>query len=252
MKVIIIEDEPLMADELAREIQNVDPGVAISGKFISVKETINHLAENEMPDLFFSDIQLTDGLSFEIFTELDQPVPVIFCTAFNDYALKAFKANGIDYLLKPFDNSVIKEAIQKYKSLIGSKLSTRDLSNTLAQMYRTDASSKKSLIVHQGQKMFPVKYADIRILFLKNGISYLVTKQGKKHIVNSSLDNMESALNSEFFRVNRQVIIHRDAISHINAFFARKLLVTPLFNIEMDLVVSKAKASNFLNWLEKA
>ena len=119
MKVVIIEDEPLMAEELVDEIHKVDQSIAVVGKFPSVRATLDFLAQNEMPDLFFSDIQLTDGLSFEIFSVIKKPVPVIFCTAFHEYALDAFKANGIDYLLKPFDNMAITKTLYKYKHLIG-------------------------------------------------------------------------------------------------------------------------------------
>jgi len=251
MRVIIIEDEPLMADELAKEILEVDANITITGKFVSIKETIDHLSKNKLPDLFFSDIQLTDGLSFEIFSKLKKPVPVIFCTAFDEYALEAFKSNGIDYLLKPFDNAVIRETIHKYKHLIRNEDFTQDLSRIFEQINPNNFESK-SLIIHQGQKMYPVKYADMRILYLKDGITYLITEKGRKHIISSSLDGMEAILTKDFFRVNRQFILHREAISHIDSYFARKLLVTTTFNIDMDIVVSKANAPKFLEWLESS
>ena len=105
MNVIIIEDEPLMADELASEVRKVDNRIQIQGKFRSVKDTLNHLTRYGLPDLFFSDVQLSDGLSFEIFSQVEMTTPVIFCTAFDSYALEAFKSNGVDYLLKPLDQS---------------------------------------------------------------------------------------------------------------------------------------------------
>ena len=250
MNIIIIEDEPLMAEELANEISRVDDTINIIATFGSVAETKEYLAENDLPDLFFSDIQLSDGFSFEIFSSIEKPVPVIFCTAYDEYGLEAFKANGIDYLLKPFDNTSIQKTIKKYKSLTGGELSHQDLSKAIEYIKEKDSISKKSLIVHQGQKIYPIRYSDIRMLFLKDGITYIITDKVKKYIINSSLDKIESMLDSNFYRVNRQIIIHRNAIGHINTYFARKLLITTVFPTEIDVIVSKANASNFLQWLE--
>jgi len=250
MRVIIVEDEQLMANNLEEEILRADPGITIDGKFASVRETLNYLVDHEMPDVFFSDIQLSDGLSFEIFSLMENPVPVIFCTAFHEYALDAFKANGIDYLLKPFDEKAIDDTIRKYKQLIGNKRQSRGIADLLGELGAGKTSDSKSLLIHQGQKIFSVKYADIRILYLKEGVLYLITKEAKKHIVSSSLDRIEECLNGNFFRVNRQVIIHRDAIGYTSSYFARKLLITPKFNIDFEIVVSKANATTFLKWLE--
>ena len=250
MNVLIVEDEPLMAEELSEEILKADPTIRIVGKFPSVKETQEYLEENEMPDLFFSDIQLTDGLSFEIFAQIEKPIPVIFCTAFHDYALDAFKANGIDYLLKPFDNTAISKTINKYKQLIGDKANYPNLVNLFSQIQKNEQRINKSLIIHQGQKIYSVKYSDIRILYLKDGVLYLITEESKRYIVSSSLDRIEESLDHNFYRVNRQVIIHRDAIGYTSSYFARKLLITPKFNLDFELIVSKANASSFLKWLE--
>lgn len=251
MKVIIIEDEPLMANELEFEVKKVDQSITIAGKFGSVKDTLNHLSRNGLPDLFFSDVQLTDGLSFEIFSQINSHVPVIFCTAFNDYALEAFKCNGVDYLLKPLASEEIKATIDKYQRRLHHQLRGNMFSqDVMGSSIRDLDSTNKSLIVHQGQKIFPVKYSDIRMLYLKNGITYLITNQGKKFMVNRSLDRMEETLGSGFYRANRQVLIHRDAIGYIDSYYARKLLITPLYKVDLDIVVSKANSPHFLSWLE--
>lgn len=249
MKVIIIEDEPLMADELEKEVKKVDKNIQIQGKFRSVKDTLNHLTRFGLPDLFFSDVQLTDGLSFEIFSQIEMTTPVIFCTAYDSYALDAFKANGVDYLLKPLDGDEIRETMEKYHKMVGQQLIKTNLYQQLLPTEESSHSSK-SLIVHQGQKIFAVKYSDIRLVFLKEGITYLVTNQGKSYIINSPLDKMEERLGSVCYRANRQVLIHRDAIGHIDSYFARKLLITPIYDIDMDIIVSKANAPHFLSWLE--
>ena len=252
MRVLIIEDEPLMANNLEKQVKEVDPEISVVGKFESVKGTLDYLSENEMPDLFFSDIELTDGLSFEIFSRLEKLVPVIFCTAHNEYALEAFRANGIDYLLKPFEDSAIKETIRKYKSLRENPTHSPDLSKVVNQLLnQSQKRENTSLIVHQGRKMFPVKYEDMRLFFLKDGVTYVITENARKYIISNSLDSIEEVLGRAFYRLNRQVIIHRDAVGHIDSYFARKLLVTPVFKVDFDIIVSKANASNFLRWLEK-
>ena len=114
----------------------------------------------------------------------------------------------------------------------------------------SEVGSPKSLVIHQGEKIFSVRYSDIRILYLKEGVLYLINNEGQKHIVSLSLDRIEQELDKNFFRVNRQVIIHRDAISYSSSFYARKLLVTPKYRIDFEIVVSKANASHFLKWLE--
>lgn len=248
MNVIIIEDEPLMASELEKEVKKVDGTIQVQGKFGSVKETVNHLTRNGLPDLFFSDVQLSDGLSFEIFSQIEMITPVVFCTAYDSYALDAFKANGVDYLLKPLESDEIRDTIYKYQKRINQQLINRNRHRGIIPSGRNSLSNK-SLIVHQGQKIFAIKYADIKVIYLKEGITYLMTNQGKSFIINSPLDKMEEQLGPGFYRANRQVLIHRDAIGHIDSYFARKLLINPVYSIDMDIVVSKANAPHFLSWL---
>ncbi len=248
MNVIIIEDEPMMANELEKEVKKVDENIQVQGKFGSVKETVNHLTRYGLPDLFFSDVQLSDGLSFEIFSQIEMTTPVVFCTAYDSYALNAFKANGVDYLLKPLEGDEIRSTILKYQKRISQQLISSNLYRGVIPPVR-NRDAARSLIVHQGQKIFAIKYADIRVVYLKEGVTYLVTNQGKSFVINSPLDKMEEQLGMGFYRANRQVLIHRDAIGHIDSYFARKLLITPVFSIDMDIVVSKANAPHFLSWL---
>ncbi|MEM9324964.1 MAG: LytTR family DNA-binding domain-containing protein [Bacteroidota bacterium] len=249
MNVVIIEDEPLMAEELAEEISKVDDSIRIAAVCPSVREALSYLSEHGPPDLFFSDVQLSDGLSFEIFSQMETLVPVIFCTAFDEYALQAFRANGIDYILKPFDNEIIKETLDKHRHLTGQKDANSDLTKLLNFMEHRDAESKKSLVIQHGPKIYAIKYMDLRVVYLKDGMTYVVAKDGKKYPVNLPLERIEKELDDHFYRVNRQVIIHRDAIAHIDNYFARKLLITPSFEVDSDVIVSKASATQFLHWL---
>lgn len=249
MKVIIIEDEPLMANELEKEVKSVDENILVQGKFRSVKDTLNHLSRHGLPDLFFSDVQLSDGLSFEIFSQIEMTTPVIFCTAYDRYALDAFKANGVDYLLKPLEGDEIRDTINKYQKRISQQMINNNSHAHLIPRART-TDVCKSLIVHQGQKIFAIKYTNIKVIYLKEGVTYLITDQGKQFVINSSLDRMEGLLGEGFYRANRQVLIHRDAIGPIDSYFARKLLITPVFPMDMDIIVSKANVPHFLSWLE--
>ena len=250
MRILILEDEPLMANDLASEILQADPTNEIIGKFGSIEDASIYLEKNDLPDLFFSDIQLSDGLSFELFQRINTTVPVIFCTAFDQYALTAFKANGIDYLLKPFDSIAIGKALERYRNLTGYRsLDSSSFSELIKSIHQIKDQDSRSLIVHQGQKMYAIKHADLRMAYVKNGITYIITNEEKKHIVNYSLDSLESLFPSMFYRANRQVLIHRDAIHHISTYFARKLLIQSKFKIDFDITVSKANASGFMQWL---
>jgi len=250
MNVVILEDEPLMAEELAREISKSDMSIRVLAVLSSVRDALHYLSENELPDLFFSDVQLSDGLSFEIFSHLEKRVPVIFCTAFDGYALQAFRANGIDYVLKPFDSGTIQETLTKHQMLVGRSSLEREVSRLLERIEHQDAGSKRSLIVHQGHKIYAIKYADLRFVFLTEGGTQILTKDEKRYNIGTPLDGIEKEVDSQFYRVNRQAIIHRDAILHIDSYFGRRLLVTPAFDLGFDIIVSKANAPHFLHWLE--
>ena len=249
MNIIIIEDEPLMAQDLENEIVTAAEDVSVIGKFSSVEATLSYLSENKLPDLFFSDIQLSDGLSFEIFNHLKNPVPVIFCTAFDQYALQAFEANGIDYLLKPFKSEAIAKTLKKYKAFTRQPYASKNL-NDLFKILQDRDTSKRSFLVHRGSKIIPVLHDDVRLAFLNNGVTYMITKDHKKHLVNHSLDSLDEMLGDDFYRANRQIIIHRKTVSSVSQFFARKLLVEVNLPFEERVIVSKANATHFLKWLE--
>lgn len=251
MRVVIIEDEQFMAQDLAETILRVAPDFQIVKVLESVKSAVAYFQESPLVDLIFSDIQLGDGLSFEVFKEVKITAPVIFCTAYDVYALTAFKANGIDYVLKPFTQDIIYEAIEKYKQL------KRSLSNEtfdfelIAGLFERKTQQDSCLLVYVKDKIVPIKFNEIACFYIENDLTYLMTFSGKYHALNKSLDELEKVAGSSFYRANRKWLIHRNAIKEASHYFHRKLLLHLSVPVSTDesITVSKVKATSFLSWL---
>ena len=251
MNVIIIEDEHLMAEALREEISQADPSIMIVAQLTSIKEAIEYLGKNDFPDLFFSDIELSDGLSFEIFKRTNNTVPIIFCTAYNHYALEAFQVYGVDYLLKPFDSNDIHAALTKYKSLMTARLESNIDYNAIVQLLDSRKLEKQnSVLIYRGDKIVPLPSREVAVAALEKGVVYVYTFNNKRYSVNYNMERLHHLLGENFYRVNRQYIISRKAVDQVSQYFARKLLVHLNFDFKAELVVSKANASDFLRWLE--
>jgi len=251
MNIIIIEDEPLMADALEKELKQVDPGCSIITKLSSIRGALHYFEQGgTLPDLFFSDIELTDGLSFEIFRAREFNVPVVFCTAYSEYALDAFKANGIDYILKPFETQDIESTLVKYKKMVGNRTSNLQQVEQLIQAMASKENQKdKTLLVHHGDKITPIDTSEIALIFIELGLVTLITFSQKRFPLNYTMDHLQEVLGHDFYRLNRQFIIHRKAIQHVARYQARKLLVKPTIDFKDNLFVSKTGTSQFLAWL---
>lgn len=247
MKIVIIEDEAYTAEDLHETLLRINSAIEVVAILPSVKEAIAYFQTNIAPDLIFSDIQLGDGLSFEIFHTIPVRAPVIFCTAYDEYALNAFEVNGIEYVLKPFNSQTISLAIEKYKSL---KLLLNDNSK-LYELFKSKETSRQSLIVHYKDKIIPFAFDQIALFFIENEISYLYTFDQRKYAISKSLDEIERLAGSSFFRVNRKYMLHRKAIKDAARYFNRKLLVNLNTDFLSDepITVGKTKSSEFLNWL---
>jgi two-component system, LytTR family, response regulator LytT len=251
MLIVIIEDEKLTADDLAETILRVVPEAKIEAILTSVSSAILWFQQNKHPDLIFSDIQLGDGLSFEIFKAITTDTPVIFCTAYDEYALRAFDANGIDYILKPFDKKSVETAISKYqklKSKFGGSMSTiEQLIQSLGQQKRP---VQGSVLVYKQDKILPIRFDDIALFYIENEITHLITFDQKKYTVNKTIENIEEIASADFFRVNRQFLVHRRAIREASHYFARKLSLNLCIPFPETITVSKNKVGDFLEWLE--
>jgi DNA-binding LytR/AlgR family response regulator len=252
MKVVIIEDERLTAEDLKQTIRQADASVEIVAIVKSVSEGLAWFKVNPSPDLIFSDIQLGDGLSFEILSNLR--VPVIFCTAYDEYALNAFKANGIDYILKPFTTASVTAALQKFKNLTQVKQEeiTRQYESIKRLFLDAKTTKASSLLIHYKDTIFPVKMEEIALFHLENDIVSLLTFDKTTHYPGKSLEELEDIVGDDFFRVNRQYLVNRKAILNASSLFSRKLSLSVSVPIKESITISKEKAPLFLKWLSGA
>lgn len=252
MKILILEDEIKTAKLLERYVKEVKPEARILQSIQSVEEAIEFLSKDELPDLIFMDIQLADGSSFEVFQEVDIRCPVIFCTAYNQYAVDAFKVNGIGYILKPFDREMVARALGKVDNLAGYFQQTRPQFKVIEELLSKTlrSTAKQSFLVYHKQKYLPVEVKEIAFFYIKNELTLIYTFSGGSYVIDQSLDTLDAMLSgSEFYRANRQFLIHFKAIKEVESYFARKLLVHLKLATPEPVIISKAKASHFMEWL---
>ena len=255
LRVAIIEDEPATARNLKFLLQELDPSIEVLVLLGSVNESVAWLGVNGgRCDLLFMDIRLNDGLSLEIFEQVQVDAPVIFVTAYNDYALQAFKANGIDYILKPIGEQELEQALARFKRLTqretraeGSYAQLRQLAESIrgqGQVY------KQSFLVHFRDKLIPLSVQDICWFQSSNETTYARTADNRKLIVDFTLEQLQEQLDPEiFFRVNRQFIVHRKAIREIDFYFNGRLLVKTNPEPEDKMLISKARVPEFKAWM---
>jgi two-component system response regulator LytT len=227
MRVVIIEDELKTANELKSMLQSLNDEIIVEAVLNSVATATEWLKRNPAPDLIFSDIQLGDGLSFEIFREVQTNAQIVFCTAFDEYAIRAFESNSIDYLLKPVEESMVMKSLEKYHRLnvhsINNQQQAQNLNKILVQM---DSGYKQNILVHYREKIIPVRVMDIQFIYASNGAVYLYTSNDKNYVVQHTIEQLESLLNPQlFFRANRKFIINHGFITNIEHYFNRKLFV---------------------------
>ncbi len=251
LRVVIIEDEKLTANDLANTLKKIDSDIEIVAMLTTIEQSVSFLKTEPELDLIFSDIQLPDGLSFEIFNKVQTTVPIIFCTAFDQYALDAFNTNGIDYLLKPFSKVSVSKALEKYQTL-KNKLSSQlpDL-NKLFQMLGQQTSKPlvSSVLVRLGDKIIPLELQQIALFFLEDQYTFAFTFDTKKHLVSQNLEELESLCGNSFFRANRQYLVNRKAIKDASQYFNRKFLVNLNIAYKEQITVGKLKTTLFLEWL---
>jgi two-component system response regulator LytT len=249
MNVLIIEDEARSAKELVQLIAAADAGMRVIAILESVEQGLTWLAANPHPDLIFSDIQLTDGSSFDIFRRVAITCPIVFCTAFDDYLMDAFETNAISYLLKPVTKEKVEGALQKLRLLRGGnrehgQADVQSLLKQLKQPY------KSTILVNVREKIIPVATRDIAYFNMGHSVVEVCTLQQQKYFTTGSMDELEKTMDPElFFRANRQYLIGRAAIANAERSFSRKLMVKLIVPTAEAIVVSKAKASEFLHWL---
>jgi len=251
MKAIIIEDEKFAADRLEKMIREVKPEIEILKKISSVSDSIVWLKKNDV-DLIFLDIQLSDGISFSIFEEVTINTPIIFTTAYDQYAIKAFELNSISYLLKPVRKDELLESIKKYESL--KSAFSIDFDRLLAGIQGNEIQYKKRFLIQYGEKLKKIETKDIAYFYAMEKNVFLRTHDNKDLTVDDTLDALENMLNPEsFFRINRKYIVSMEAISEMFAYSRGrvKLQLKPPTEDQFDTVVSIDRAPRFKKWMNQ-
>lgn len=250
MKVVIIEDEIYSATDLADTLKRIDFDIEIVATLSSVEDALDFFKGEDDFDLIFSDIQLPDGLSFDIFKAVKIKVPVVFCTAYDKYALEAFDANGIDYLLKPFNKIRVSKALDKYMALKANfKASEFNLDLLIDKLEQQISHKSNSVIIYQGDKILPIKINQVALFYLEDEYVFALTFDSKRHILKQNLEELEHSCGNDFFRANKQYLLNREAVKDASRYFNRKILVNLNINYSEQILVGKLKTNLFLQWL---
>jgi DNA-binding LytR/AlgR family response regulator len=249
MNCLIVEDEKVAAARLVGLIKKYDPSIAITEIVQTVKNTVQWLNTHQAPDLIFMDIQLADGLSFEIFEQTIVKTPIIFTTAYDEYALKAFKVNSIDYLLKPIDQNELNNAINKFKeNNIPKEITTQVFDSILHSLTK---KYKNKFVLKVGEHIKVFNLEDIQCFYSMEKYTFLQNNSGRDYAINYTLDQLEDLLDPAlFFRINRKFIVSFSAISDIISYSNSRLKVKLKSNESDDLLVSREKVQDFKKWLE--
>jgi DNA-binding LytR/AlgR family response regulator len=251
MKVLIIEDETTASENLIAMLTEIDPSIEVLHVLESVQQTVRWLSANPAPDLMFMDIHLSDGSAFTLFDQMDVQTPIVFTTAYDQYALDAFAVNSIDYLLKPIKTSELTRALEKYK-----KWGKADVIAYLEQMMKLKPGSKEpqeykqSLLIPNKDKLLPVNLDEVACIYSTERKTQVFLKNKKVLDYNRSLDSIIGSLNpTRFFRANKQFIVARDCVKEIVIWFDNRLLLKLPIDLPEPLFVSKNKAAEFKNWM---
>ncbi|PCI02508.1 MAG: DNA-binding response regulator [Flavobacteriaceae bacterium] len=251
MKVIIVEDEIATSENLIFLLKSIDSNIEILKVLDSVKSVVKYFSSPNEAELIFIDIHLGDGISFEIFEKVNIFIPLIFTTAYDQYAIKAFKLNSIDYLLKPVNEEELSEAIEKYKSRLAPIKPINDQMQGLLKFFHAkNKVFKKTYLIQIRDELIPVKTENLAYFFIETGIVKGITFDNQLFIIDKKIEDIEGEIDpSIFYRVNRQIVLNRNAIVNIKYYFNGKLVVNTNPKFTERIVVSKAKATHFKNWI---
>jgi DNA-binding LytR/AlgR family response regulator len=253
MKALVIEDEALAAERLVVLVQAIDPSIEVAAQLDTITDTVQYLKTNEPPDVIFLDIQLADGKSFEIFERVSVEAPIIFTTAYDQFTLKAFKFNSIDYLLKPVQPEDLRVALDKLKRLKRKGLNANELEALKEIIKQKTQPFKQRLVIKAGNKIQFRNADEVAYFFADGKEAYLVTgKENRKYLIGYTLEELENILNpAEFFRISRKFIVRADAIIEVKGLMSTKLEIKLNQPTEHELVVSRERAAEFKKWLDQ-
>ena len=254
MRVVIIEDEVAASRRLKTMIEKIVPGVRIDAVIDAISDAVAYLSTHEEPDIIFADIHLSDGICFDIFRQVHPKCAVIFTTAYDEYAVEAFKVNAIDYLLKPLHHEDLRKSIDKYHGMKASfgVSSHQKLQNLLTLLDQGESAYKTRFLVKSGQTMKPVLSDDIAYFIIENQLVFLTDHGGRRYLVEHTLDDLEKKLDpARFFRINRQMIVSLQSVSAIHPYFNSRLKLDLSPQFDTDVLVSRMKVNEFKKWLDQ-
>jgi len=248
MRAIIIEDEILAVNHL-QSLLNEIGGIQVISVLDSITSTVEWFQAKAQPDLVFMDIHLADGSAFKIFEYMNITSPIIFTTAYDEYAIKAFKVNSIDYLLKPITLTSLEKALDKLKRLTGGSVLPAVIHQLIASLTKDKTFKTHFLMPVKGSKLIPLLTKDIACIFIEDGLVKAKTTDGKSYIFDHSLDELSGMLNpSDFFRANRQFIISRNSIKEVDFYFNNRLSINLRVPVPEKILISKVRVSEFREW----
>lgn len=254
MKILIVEDEDLAVKKLQKTLAAVDQSAMVVGVAESIRSTVDWLKSNPAPDLILMDIELADGQSFEIFNLFEVQSPVIFTTSYDEYALKAFKVNSVDYLLKPIQKDELEAALNKLQKLRGVEKQELNLDNLIKELQQKlqPKEFRKRFLVKNGQKLVSIEVDDIAYFFSDGRLNFFKTKDNKKFVVDYTMDELDEMLNpEEFFRISRSFYVSIESIDKIDDYFGNRLILQLHPSVDKEALVSREKVSDFKKWMGK-
>ena len=252
MKVLIVEDESMASKRLTNLLLKLEPDIEILDQLDSVKTAVKWLSNNQA-DLLFFDIQLADGLSFEILNQVNIQTPIIFTTAFDEYAIKAFKVNSIDYLLKPIDPEELKHALEKFHQNFRQPEPQQPNMTMLEQaMKMLTKQYKERFVVKIGEHIHTIPVSDTAYFFSQDKATFLVTQEKKRYIIDYTLEEVEGLIDpQDFFRINRKYLVSMRAVKDIVSYTNSRLRIILHQSDEMDAIVSRERVQDFKKWLDR-
>lgn len=251
MTILIIEDEEPAYKRLQKMLKEIEPGHILLNQIVSVSSAVKWFNENEAPDLVISDIQLSDGISFEVFKQVNVKCPVIFTTAYDQYAIEAFKVNSIDYLLKPVKKEELEIAVAKFKSLSAQTATPSiDINKLLQSLQPAGNDYKKRFVVRYGEHIKTIDIEEVVYFYTEDKATFLCTKDARRFVVDFNLDTLDSMLDPKvFFRINRQYIISIHSIGEMFAYSKSRVLIKLQPPAKHETIVSTERSADFKHWL---
>lgn len=250
MNIVIVEDEAPAARRLKKLVQDIDKEIDVCAVLDSIEASVDWFAHNPPPDLVLMDIELADGQSFEIFNRVKLSVPVIFTTAYDEFALKAFKVNSIDYLLKPIEQEALEQSIAKFKGLRGVATAPHNIEKLLQTML-PPTGGKNRYLVKTGEKLLSIEKEQVAYFMSEEKMSFLITHTNKKYLLDQSMDELEKTADPHlFFRINRQYLASLSAVAAIHNHFNGKLKLILQPPVKEEVLISRDKAPLFKMWLD--